>query len=74
MLRGISTINLWAEERPAAEARWYTELPGLRPYFTSQATGRESGHVEFRIGDYQHELGLFDRRFGPPGRDRGASQ
>ena len=73
MLRGISTMNLWAEERPA-EARRFTELPGSGPYFTSRATGRASGYVEFRIGDYQHELGLFHRRFGPPGRDRGASQ
>jgi predicted enzyme related to lactoylglutathione lyase len=23
--------------------------------------------VEFRIGDYQHELGIIDRRFAPPG-------
>jgi predicted enzyme related to lactoylglutathione lyase len=23
--------------------------------------------VEFRIGDYQHELGIIDRRFTPPG-------
>ena len=23
--------------------------------------------MEFRIGDYQHELGIIDRRFAPPG-------
>jgi predicted enzyme related to lactoylglutathione lyase len=28
---------------------------------------RGSGYVEFRIGDYQHELGIIDRRFAPPG-------
>jgi len=24
--------------------------------------------VEFRVGDYQHELGILDRRFAGPGR------
>jgi predicted enzyme related to lactoylglutathione lyase len=66
MLRGISTMNLWAEDLPAA-TRWYTELLGVAPYFTSEAAGRGSGYVEFRIGDYQHELGIIDRRFAPPG-------
>jgi catechol 2,3-dioxygenase-like lactoylglutathione lyase family enzyme len=30
MLRGISTINLWADDLPAA-TRWYTELLGVEP-------------------------------------------
>ena len=65
MLRGVSTINLWAEDLSAA-TRWYTELLGVEPYFTSEAAGRGPGYVEFRIGDYQHELGIIDRRFAPP--------
>jgi hypothetical protein len=36
-----------------------------RPYFTSEAGGRGPGYVEFRTGDYQHELGIIDRRFAP---------
>jgi predicted enzyme related to lactoylglutathione lyase len=64
MLRGISTMNLWAEDLPAA-TRWYSELLGVEPYFTSEAAGRGSGYVEFRIGDYQQELGIIDRRFAP---------
>lgn len=35
MLRGVSTINLWAEDLSAA-TRWYTELLGVEPYFTKQ--------------------------------------
>jgi catechol 2,3-dioxygenase-like lactoylglutathione lyase family enzyme len=66
MLRGISTVNLWADDLPAATS-WYTELLGVEPYFTSEAAGRGPGYVEFRIGDYQHELGIIDRRFAPPG-------
>jgi predicted enzyme related to lactoylglutathione lyase len=66
MLRGISTINLWADDLPAA-TRWYTELLGIEPYFSSEAAGHGAGYVEFRIGDYQHELGIIDQRFAPPG-------
>jgi predicted enzyme related to lactoylglutathione lyase len=66
MLRGISTMNLWAADLPEA-AKWYIELLGAEPYFTSEAAGRGSGYVEFRIGDYQHELGIVDRQFAPPG-------
>jgi catechol 2,3-dioxygenase-like lactoylglutathione lyase family enzyme len=66
MLRGMSTMNLWAEDLSAA-TRWYAELLGVEPYFTSDAAGRGPGYVEFRIGDYQHELGIIDRRFAPPG-------
>lgn len=66
MLRGMTTISLWAEDLHEAR-RWYTELLGVEPYFTSEAAGLGPGYVEFRIGDYQHELGLIDRRFAPPG-------
>jgi predicted enzyme related to lactoylglutathione lyase len=62
----MSTINLWAEDLQAA-TRWYTELLGEAPYFTSEAAGRGPGYVEFRVGDYKHELGIIDRRFAPPG-------
>ena len=66
MLRGLSTINLWADDLPAA-TRWYADLLGVEPYFSSEAAGRGPGYVEFRIGDYEHELGIIDRRFAPPG-------
>ena len=61
MLRGLSTMNLWAEDLPAA-TRWYTGLLGVEPYFASEAAGRGSGYVEFRVGDYQQELGIMDSR------------
>ena len=38
----------------------------VEPYFTSEAAGRGPGYVEFRISDYQHELGIIDRRFASP--------
>ncbi|WP_374777799.1 VOC family protein [Streptomyces sp. NBC_01310] len=60
MLRGFATINFWADDLDAAKA-WYTELLGIAPYF------ERPGYAEFRIGDYQHELGIVDRRYAPPG-------
>ncbi|WP_328786929.1 MULTISPECIES: VOC family protein [unclassified Streptomyces] len=59
MLRGFATINFWADDLEAATA-WYTELLGIAPYF------ERPGYAEFRIGDYQHELGIVDRRYAPP--------
>ncbi|MFN8475237.1 MAG: VOC family protein [Anaerolineae bacterium] len=60
MLRGMTTISYWAEDVEAAK-RWYAELLGIEPYF------ERPGYAEFRVGDYQHELGLIDRRFAPKG-------
>jgi predicted enzyme related to lactoylglutathione lyase len=62
MLRGLTTVNYRAEDMPAAIA-WYTELLGVEPYFERPGGGAPPAYVEFRIGDYQHELGLIDARY-----------
>jgi len=62
MLRGLTTVSYWADDLEAA-ANWYTEVLGIEPYFA----GAGGGYYEFRIGDYQHELGLIDRRYQPEG-------
>ncbi|HEX6523351.1 MAG TPA: VOC family protein [Streptosporangiaceae bacterium] len=66
MLRGLSTVSFYADDILAAQS-WYTELLGIEPYFVRPAEGRPA-YVEFRIGEYQHELGIIDSRFAPPGR------
>jgi predicted enzyme related to lactoylglutathione lyase len=66
MLRGLTTVTLFADDVAAAVA-WYTELLGTAPYFEREVGGKPA-YVEFRIGDYQHELGLLDSRFAPQGR------
>ena len=66
MLRGLSTVSFFADDVMAARA-WYAELLGIEPYFVRPTEGAPA-YVEFRIGDYQHELGIIDRRFAPPGR------
>jgi predicted enzyme related to lactoylglutathione lyase len=58
MLRGVTTVRFHAADLSAA-TRWYAELLGIEPYF------ERPGYVEFRLGDYQHELGLLDSSYRP---------
>jgi predicted enzyme related to lactoylglutathione lyase len=64
MLRGLTTVSLWAADLAAAK-EWYAELLGIDPYF------ERPGYAEFRLGDYQHELGLIDSRYAPGGSATG---
>lgn len=68
MLRGLTTVSFFADD-VAAAARWYTELLGVEPYFRRPAEGPPA-YVEFRVGDYQHELGIIDARFAPHPRPK----
>jgi predicted enzyme related to lactoylglutathione lyase len=70
MLRGLATISYWADDLEAAK-RWYTELLGIEPYFVRPTDGPPA-YIEFRVGDYQHELGLIDRRYAPGGSGPGS--
>jgi len=65
MLRGMTTVNYWAADVTAAKA-WYSEVLGVEPYFERPGGGEPPAYLEFRIGDYQHELGLIDARYRPP--------
>lgn len=64
MLRGLSTVSFWAADHAAAK-QWYTDLLGVEPYF------ERPGYAEFRLGDYQQELGLIDSRYAPAGTAAG---
>ena len=68
MLRGLTTVVYFAADVPAAVA-WYSEVLGTEPYFAREAGGRPA-YVEFRIGDYSHELGILDRRYIGPTPER----
>ena len=59
-LRGLATINFFAADHAGAK-KWYTELFGIEPYFNVP------GYFEFRLGDYQQELGFIDAKFAPNG-------
>ena len=64
MLRGLTTVSFYADDLETA-SRWYAEFLGIEPYF------RVPGYVEFRIGDYEDELGIIDRKYAPPGASGG---
>lgn len=57
-LRGLATINFYAKDHDGAK-KWYSELLGIEPYFSVP------GYFEFRLGDYQQELGLIDAKYAP---------
>ena len=61
MLRGMATVSFYADDVEAAKD-WYTEVLGLDPYYAVPG-----GYYEFRLGDYQHELGIINRKFAPAG-------
>jgi predicted enzyme related to lactoylglutathione lyase len=65
-LRGVATINFYAADHEAAQ-KWYTEFLGVEPYFN------RPGYVEFRLGDYQHELGIIDSQYAPEGAADGSA-
>jgi predicted enzyme related to lactoylglutathione lyase len=64
-LRGIATVSFYADDLTAAR-NWYTKLLGVEPYFVRPEQG-PPGYIEFRLGDYQHELGIIDRTYAPKG-------
>lgn len=66
MLRGIATVSFWVDDLVVAK-QWYAELLGIEAYFTRPGKDGMLAYAEFRIGDYQHELGLIDRRYAPAG-------
>jgi predicted enzyme related to lactoylglutathione lyase len=70
MLRGITTVSFFADDVAAARD-WYSELLGIEAYFARPVEGPPA-YVEFRIGDYQHELGIKDSRFAPHDRSEKA--
>ncbi len=57
-IRGLATVSFYAADHAAAK-KWYTQLLGIEPYF------QRPGYAEFRLGDYQHELGLIDSKYAP---------
>ena len=60
VLKGLATVNFYATDHGAAK-KWYTEFLGIEPYFNVP------GYTEFRIGDYQQELGIIDSSYAAEG-------
>lgn len=62
-LRGLTTVSFYADDVKAAK-KWYTELLGVEPYF-QRPDAEDPAYIEYRIGDYQHELGIIDSKYKP---------
>ena len=62
-LRGMANVSFWAEDLKVAQ-EWYTKLLGVEPYFRRPDT-ENPAYIEYRIGDYQDELGLIDKKYAP---------
>jgi predicted enzyme related to lactoylglutathione lyase len=60
ILRGLATVNFYADDHEAAK-KWYSKFLGIEPYYNVP------GYFEFRIGDYQQELGIIDGKYAPKG-------
>ncbi|WP_237047854.1 VOC family protein [Lentzea guizhouensis] len=58
----MTTVSYYADDLEEARA-WYTALLGVEAYFEGRTPDGTLGYVEFRIGDYQAELGLVQRAF-----------
>ena len=65
MLRGLTTVSFYADDGRAA-GKWYADLLGIAPYF-ERPDAQNLAYIEFRLGDYQHELGIIARRYAPKG-------
>ena len=63
MLRGVATLSYFAADVKAAR-QWYSDLLGIEPYF-QRPDAENPAYIEFRIGDYQQELGIIDRKYVP---------
>jgi predicted enzyme related to lactoylglutathione lyase len=63
ILRGMATVSYFADDMLAAR-KWYSDLLGITPYF-ERPDSQNPAYIEFRLGDYQHELGIIDRRYAP---------
>jgi predicted enzyme related to lactoylglutathione lyase len=68
-LRGMATVNFWADDVVAARA-WYTELFGVEAYF-QMPDAEHPAYIEYRIGDYENEFGIIDRKYAPKGMQQG---
>lgn len=63
-LRGFATLNIWADD-VAAATDWYARFLGQEAYYSRPGPDGRPAYAEFRVGDYQAELGIIDRRYAP---------
>lgn len=65
MFQGFTTVNYFVDDLRAAIA-WYADVLGAEPYFV-RPDPENPAYAEFRIGPFQHELGLISSAYRPAG-------
>ncbi len=70
MLRGMANVSYWADDVKKAR-EWYSQLFGIEPYF-QRPDAENPAYIEYRVGDYQHEVGIVDKKYAPPLAMQGA--
>jgi predicted enzyme related to lactoylglutathione lyase len=69
ILRGFATVSFFASDMKAAR-KWYTELLCIEPYF-QRPDAENPAYIEYRVGDYQDEIGIIDSSYAPKGASSG---
>lgn len=69
MLSGMANVSYWANDLREAR-KWYTEVFGMEPYF-QRPSAEDPAYIEYRVGDYQHEVGIISKRYMPQGAQQG---
>lgn len=62
-LKGLATISFFADDLQEAK-KWYSDFLGIEPYYMFPDE-KNPAYIEFRIGDYEHELGFIDKKHQP---------
>ncbi|WP_028609243.1 VOC family protein [Paenibacillus harenae] len=62
-LRGMANVSFWAEDVRVAR-EWYTKIFDMEPYF-QRPDPENPAYIEYRIGDFQHEIGIIDKKYMP---------
>jgi predicted enzyme related to lactoylglutathione lyase len=68
MLHGMTTVTYLADDVAAARD-WYTDVTEVDPYFERADDDGVLAYVEFRLGFFQHELGIMHSRYASPRPD-----
>ncbi len=62
-LRGLATISFFADDLHKAK-KWYSDFLGKEPYYFFPNL-ENPAYIEFRLGDFEHELGIIDKKYQP---------
>lgn len=63
VLRGLATISLFADNLQDAK-KWYSNFLEIEPYYQFPDADNPA-YIEFRLGDFEHELGIIDKKYRP---------